>query len=91
MPVSDRGSREPVPADDQGDAARLALPALVQRLGHGFIDPALLTTALTHRSAAQEGGRPSYERLEFLGDAVLGMLAAEWLYGRVGADEGELS
>jgi ribonuclease-3 len=66
---------------------------LAERLGHAFADGTLLVSALTHRSASQEGGeRGSYERLEFLGDAVLGVLAAEWLYRELAEeDEGELS
>ncbi|MDE2514992.1 MAG: ribonuclease III [Rhodospirillales bacterium] len=66
------------------DAAAQAL------LGHRFARPALLAEALTHRSAAPSGrgrrGRPagagSNERLEFLGDRVLGLLVAEWLTER---------
>ena len=51
-------------------------------------DVTLFTAALTHRSAS---GRNN-ERLEFLGDAVLNLLAAELLYQRFpGADEGDLS
>jgi len=58
------------------------------RLGHEFRDATLLETALTHRSA----GRCNYERLEFVGDAVLSFLVAELLYRECpGADEGELS
>jgi ribonuclease-3 len=45
------------------------------------VDPDLLVTALTHRSFAHEnGGIPTNERLEFLGDAVLGMVTAAELY-----------
>lgn len=67
--------------------------ALEARLGHAFRDRALLQRALTHRSASQEAGdAASYERLEFLGDAILGALAAEFLYReRAADDEGELS
>jgi len=67
--------------------------ALEARLGHAFADRTLLRRALTHRSASQESpGAASYERLEFLGDAVLGALAAEWLYQQLAEDdEGELS
>lgn len=63
------------------------------RLGYAFRDPRLLETALTHRSWANERSTDgTYERLEFLGDAVLGLLAAEWLYRRHDeAPEGELS
>ncbi|MGV8931026.1 MAG: ribonuclease III [Luteimonas sp.] len=56
--------------------------------GHAFADPGLLAQALTHRSA----GAPHYERLEFLGDAVVGMIVAEALYQRwPKADEGALT
>ena len=49
-------------------------------LGTG-IDPALLERALTHRSFAYEnGGLPTNERLEFLGDAVLGLVVTDALY-----------
>jgi ribonuclease-3 len=47
-----------------------------------FDDPGLLETALTHPSAASgtRGARPSYQRLEWLGDRVLGLVLAERLY-----------
>ncbi len=52
-------------------------------LGYTFEDPGLLRIALTHRSWANERGEPdSYERLEFLGDAVLGLVASRWLFDR---------
>jgi len=54
---------------------------LYQRLGHEFADPTLLTTALTHASAAFErDGTRGNERLEFLGDAVLDLVVARLLY-----------
>ncbi len=57
-------------------------------LDYRFRAPDLLDLALTHRSA----GRPNNERLEFLGDAVLGMLVAEMLFeAHPHASEGELS
>jgi ribonuclease III len=58
--------------------------ALTQRLGHRFQNPALLDQALTHRSAADPRRRmlDSNERLEFLGDRVLGLCIAEWLAER---------
>ncbi|MEM8798503.1 MAG: ribonuclease III [Pseudomonadota bacterium] len=46
-------------------------------LGHEFADEALLLHALTHPS---RDGEPNYQRLEFLGDRVLGLVIAEWLY-----------
>ncbi len=54
--------------------------ALEQRLGHTFNDRDLLALALTHASAAGKG--PDNERLEFLGDRVLGLVIAEMLYHR---------
>jgi ribonuclease III len=58
------------------------------RLGYRFADPAVLAAALTHRSA----GRTNYERLEFLGDAVLTLVVSELLYREFAeADEGDLS
>jgi ribonuclease-3 len=53
-------------------------------LGHEFKHPDLLQEALRHRSAAQGRGRAhaSNERLEFIGDRVLGLTMAEWLAER---------
>ena len=51
-------------------------------LGHSFARPKLLTEALTHRSAAGAKGHGSNERLEFIGDRVLGLIIAEWLIER---------
>lgn len=65
-------------------------------LGHRFARPELLREALTHRSAVQgrqarRRGAGSNERLEFLGDRVLGLVIAEWLVERFpGEQEGEL-
>ena len=54
---------------------------LRQALGDPELDPELLERALTHRSFAYEnGGLPTNERLEFLGDAVLGVIVTETLY-----------
>lgn len=69
------------------------LQDLMAALGYTFRDPSLLQTALTHSSYANEkrGGMQSNERLEFLGDAVLGMIAATYLYTTDNSDEGELT
>jgi ribonuclease III len=63
-------------------------PVLERRIGYRFTDPALLAQALTHRSF----GSPHYERLEFLGDSVLGCAVTELLYQRYPElPEGKLS
>lgn len=67
--------------------------------GHDFRDPALLTRALTHRSLSYETNPGALhdpdsdnEQLEFMGDAVLGLVVAESLYRRFPASrEGELT
>jgi ribonuclease-3 len=55
-------------------------------LGHDFARPELLREAMTHRSAlhgrGRSRGRGSNERMEFVGDRVLGLLVAEWLAER---------
>lgn len=56
---------------------------LEAKIGYSFKDGALLRTALTHSSYANErhgGDCQSYERLEFLGDSILGLITAEFLY-----------
>ena len=60
------------------------LDALAARTGHRFARPELLLQAMTHRSAAdpRRGQLDSNERLEFIGDRVLGLLMAEWLIER---------
>ncbi|MGE5506190.1 MAG: ribonuclease III [Actinomycetota bacterium] len=63
----------------------MAAADLAQLLGHAFADPVLLEQALTHPSASHGrlGRRPApYERLEFLGDRVLGLVVAEMLFHR---------
>ena len=55
---------------------------LEEKLEYRFCDRSLLRTALTHSSYANEkhGEAQSYERLEFLGDSILGLVTAEFLY-----------
>src|SRR5690606_11002446 len=66
----------------------LSLQRLASRLGYEFHKPELFARALTHRSA----GAVNNERLEFLGDAVLSVVIATWLYERFpNASEGELT
>jgi ribonuclease III len=66
---------------------------LRQALGRPDLDPGLLDRALTHRSFAYEnGGLPTNERLEFLGDSVLGLIVTETLYmTHPDLDEGRLA
>ena len=73
-----------------GDAS---VTALEQRLGVHLRDRDLLRRALTHRSHAFEaGGQPTNERLEFLGDAVLGLVVTDMIYHRFpDAAEGRLA
>jgi ribonuclease-3 len=81
--------RDPLVAPVHGDH----LNAAAALAGHDFARPALLREALTHRSAlparrigngrsAPATGAGSNERLEFIGDRVLGLLIAEWLAER---------
>jgi ribonuclease III len=68
------------------------LKALEERIGHVFTDGKLIAAALTHVSAATGRKRETYQRLEFLGDRVLGLAVSEMLYEAFPeADEGELS
>jgi ribonuclease-3 len=88
-------------AEGPGDAAATGSVALAETiLGHHFARPDLLSEALTHRSALAQRpagvkagvrGAGSNERLEFVGDRVLGLLVAEWLAERFPAEqEGDL-
>ncbi len=78
------------------------LDELEQALGHRFSDRALLRRAVTHSSSANEtvswpasssaSSGADNERLEFLGDAILGWLVSEWLFSRFhDFSEGRLS
>ena len=62
-------------------AAHSSLANAAQALGHDFARPALLDQALTHPSASSPA-RPDNQRLEFLGDRVLGLVIAEALIAR---------
>ncbi len=79
-----------MPRDTNGKA----LNELKKRLGHDFADENLLIVALTHASALDpsESVAGSYQRLEFLGDRVLGLAVATMLHRHFpSADEGELA
>ncbi|WP_425956567.1 ribonuclease III [Xylanimonas sp. McL0601] len=81
-----------MPANGTAASARHEPTALLEKLGV-HLDPELLVLALTHRSFAHEaGGIPTNERLEFLGDTVLGLVVTEALYRRhPDLPEGELA
>jgi len=89
---SPRTGREPADVPDEGVAN---LEALETKLGHAFADPTLLRNALLHRSHIHVTGQvreQSNERLEFLGDAVLGLVVNEILYHRYpDRSEGDLT
>lgn len=70
------------------------LSAAQDAIGHRFADPGLLARALTHPSRGGESAAssPDYERLEFLGDAVLGLVIADEIYHRFpGLAEGSMT
>jgi ribonuclease-3 len=82
-----RGLPEAPASADLPDADRTSLlRELELRINYRFKDPSLLDRALTHRSWAHEhngvssGHHGDYEALEFLGDAILGFVVAEFLY-----------
>jgi ribonuclease-3 len=86
MTGSSGRSTEDVSAPAKGAKSRAETPsfdqrALEERIGHRFTRAALLTQALLHASAAKRGDRGN-ERLEFLGDRVLGLVVAEALLAR---------
>jgi ribonuclease-3 len=84
----------PKPAAKDGKRRRRSTAEFEERIGYRFRDPALLEQALTHISALT-GARNragSYQRLEFLGDHVLGLVVSEMLFQAFPrANEGELS
>ena len=82
---------EPSLQTDPLTSARETLGDLETRLGYTFRDPEHLVLALTHIGAAPNRNA-SYQRLEFLGDRVLGLAVSAMLYSAFpDADEGELS
>ncbi len=62
-----------------------------QILGYSFIDKTLLDTALTHISLSNEIGCDNYERLEFLGDAIIELVVSEEIYKYKYLDSGLLT
>ena len=77
----------------RGQGVGIDLEKLEQLLDYRFTEQGLALRALTHPSFDHEqAGVGNYQRLEFLGDAVLGMMLAETLYFRFpAANEGDLS
>ncbi len=75
-----------MPKFNKGAASRFA-----GYTGYEFIDNGLLATALTHGSH-RASGKADYQRLEFFGDRILGLVIAEWLYrNQPKADEGKMA
>ncbi len=64
---------------------------LLNEYGFDFADSALISTALAHSSYAYENKVESYERLEYLGDAVLEVVCTEYLFRQTTYKEGEMS
>jgi ribonuclease III len=88
--LSRRGAKRAAGAESHDPS----LEALQERLGYRFRRSELLVEALTHPSFAQQDGHrvPHYQRLEFLGDAVLNLILAERLYHDLpGEREGALA
>ncbi len=83
---------QPISEQLDGGAAGEAIDAFQGAIGHRFANARLLTAALTHRSWCAEYGGESNERLEFLGDAVLGLAVTDTVFrSRPDHDEGDLA
>ena len=69
------------------------LQSLATKLGYNFVNLSLLDLSLTHPSYANENKSISIDnqRMEFLGDSVLGLVVSEYLFVHNKADEGELT
>lgn len=79
----------PIPAGY--DFTPETLSSMQEALGHRFRSLELLCNALVHSSAREEG-LPCNERMEFLGDAILGLVVSEYLYAHFAEyEEGQLS
>jgi ribonuclease-3 len=100
--MSDKAIDKPSDASAAGEkskkprrpSAKALVREIEERIGHTFKNPTLLKTALTHVSALKpsQNRTDSYQRLEFLGDHVLGLIVSDMLYGAFPkADEGEMS
>lgn len=67
------------------------LRELQEFIGYKFNDVSILEQALTHSSFANDNNKESYERLEFLGDAVIELVVSEYIYKYYYFNSGELS
>jgi len=92
-PVAKPVAKPAAPRPRVGKKRIAAASALEKLIGYHFKDQDLLDRSLTHISAVAGGGRAnSYQRLEFLGDHVLGLIISDMLYRAFPkGDEGELS
>jgi ribonuclease-3 len=91
MPLPPPPPPPPRPPTPPADARAARVAAVEARLGYAFRHRTLLEQALRHSSGKSDGS-PSNERLEFLGDSVLGAIVAQHLYlFHPGWDEGELT
>ena len=87
--MSSTGTRKR--AKKRSSLSRPSQKQLEKRLGYRFSDPRLLELALTHRSLG-EGSSSNFERLEYLGDAILTFIISDYLYGKSPGDsEGDLT
>ncbi len=65
---------------------------LEKKIGYKFKKKNLLLESITHKSYGNENGKPDNERLEFLGDSIIGLIVAKYLYTLFpDHDEGDLS
>jgi ribonuclease III len=93
-PAAKKKKRPRAKSGSKSSGSKAATAAVEARIGHSFTDATLLATALTHVSALKPSRKrgDSYQRLEFLGDHVLGLIVSDMLYRAFpSADEGELS
>lgn len=69
----------------------MVMKDIFKKFGIKFKTEKLIRTALTHTSYVNEHGGESYERLEFLGDAVLEIVCSDYLYTQTKCDEGQMT
>lgn len=60
-------------------------------IGYKFKDECLLLTAFTHQSYANENNSVGYDRLEFLGDAIIEMVVSDYIYNHLNSSSGEMT